>query len=182
MLLTELKALWGQLANPKFLHFLLEPLLLWGVLVGTLAWMISVWWLKDRRAQLCSLLLLAVSAFSIYPIMKGRRQAGPAFTGNIALQNTQDIRREDTQWAYYTLGGLAVAGFFLTGEGRGKIGTALSLVLVTGGLATTVLSVWLQEREVAVFHPEARRPKLGWQWQGTHPVPGHSCSHPGSPC
>lgn len=181
MLLPELKALWGQLANPKFLPFLLEPLLLWGVLAGTFAWMISVWWLKDRRAQLCSLLLLAVSAFSIYPIMKGRRQAGPAFTGNIALQNAQDIRREDTQWAYYTLGGLAVAGFFLTGEGRGKVGTALSLILVTGGLTTTVLSLWLQEREVAVFHPEARRPRVGWHGRSAQPAPEHPRFLPGRP-
>ncbi|MES2705894.1 MAG: hypothetical protein V4726_04755 [Verrucomicrobiota bacterium] len=161
MLLKELKALSAQLTNEKFLHFLLEPVLLWGVLTGTLAWMVSLWWLQDRRAQLCSLLLLAVSAFTIYPVMDYRAKASPIPTGSIFMLNAQNTRRADTQWAYYALGGLAVSGLFLTGAGRGKLGTALGVTIVAAGLATAVLSLWLHERETAVFHPEARRGKAG---------------------
>jgi len=163
MFLKELKALLPQLSNEKFLHFLLEPLLLWGVLIGTLAWMISLWWLKDRRAQICSLLLLAVSAFTIYPVMRYRKKAGAISAGSVAMVNAQTARRADTQWVYYTLGGLAVAGFFLTGQGKGKPGAILSIGLVAGGLSTTVFSLWLHEKEIAVFHPEARREKAAWQ-------------------
>lgn len=163
MLLKELKGLMAQLTNEKFLHFLLEPVLLWGVLLGTLAWMISLWWLKDRRAQICSLLLLALSAFTIYPVLRYRKKAGVIPAGSVALVNAQTARRSETQWVYYTLGGLAVAGFFLTGEGKGKPGAILSAGLVAGGLSTSVFSLWLHEKEVAVFHPEARREKVAWQ-------------------
>lgn len=158
-MLKELQTLAPQLTNARFLHFLLEPVLLWGVLIATLSWMISLWWLKDRRAQICSLLLLAVSALTIYPVLHYRKKAGPVSASSNALVNTQVKRRTDTQWVYYTLGGLAVAGLFLTGQGKGKTGTLLSIGITAGGLATAVFSLWLHEKEIAVFHPEARREK-----------------------
>lgn len=158
-MLKELQALVPQLTNARFLHFLLEPILLWGVLIGTLAWMISLWWLKDRRAQICSLLLLAISALTIYPVLQYRKKAGAVSAASTALVNAQVKRRADTQWVYYTLGGLAVAGLFLTGPSKGRTGTILGMGIAAGGLATAVFSLWLHEKEIAVFHPEARREK-----------------------
>ena len=46
---------------------------------------------------------------------------------------------------------------FMTGEGKGKAGTFISLGIVLGGVATTVFSLWLHEKEIAVFHEDARR-------------------------
>ena len=156
-LLKELKGLLPQLSNSKFLAHLLEPVLLWGVLFGVIAWMVSLWVLKNRPAQVCSLILLALSAFCIFPVMHYRTKARPMTAPSVKLRDDQNERRRDTQWVYYSLGSLALLGIFMTGEGKGKAGSLVTIGLIGGGLATTVLSLWLHEKEVAVFHEDARR-------------------------
>ncbi len=154
--LKELKALLPQLGNSKFLHFLLEPLLLWGVLIGVLAWVLSLWVIKNRMAQICSLILIATSAFAVLPVLHFRKKASPITAPSARLLNAQNERRKETQWVYYAMGSLATLGLFMTGEGKGKSGTVFSLAIAGGGLATVIFSVWLQEKEIAVFHPDAR--------------------------
>jgi hypothetical protein len=156
-LLKELKGLLPQLSNSKFLAHLLEPVLLWGVLFGVVAWMLSLWVLKNRQAQVCSLILIALSAFCVFPLMHYRTKAKPMTAPSAKLRDDQNQRRRETQWVYYTLGSLAVLGIFTTGEGKGKAGNVVSLGIVFGGLATTVFSLWLHEKEIAVFHEDARR-------------------------
>ncbi len=156
-ILTELQGLLPQLGNPRFLHFLLEPLLLWGVLIGSLGWILSVGLLRQRRAQVCSLWLLACSAFAVLPVLHFRREAAPITAPSARLLKEQNERRRDTQWVYLGLGSLALIGLFATGEGKGKSGTFFSLAIAGAGLSTAVFSLWLQEKEVAIFHPDARR-------------------------
>lgn len=155
-MIKELKELASQLTNPKFLHVLLEPLLLWGVLIGVVAWMISLWILGNRKAQVCSLLLLAVSSFAVLPLLHYRKKAEPFWPSSKALADKQSERRQDTQWVYWVMGGLAVAGFFLTGEGKGKLGTVTGLAIAGGGVAITVFSLWLHGQEIELFHPDAK--------------------------
>ena len=156
-LLKELTGLLTQLSNPKFLAHLLEPVLLWGVFFGMMSWMVSLWLLKSRKAQVCSLILLAATAFCIFPVMHYRTKARPMTAPSVKLRDDQNERRRDTQWAYYSLGSLALLGIFMTGEGKGKAGTLVTFGLIGGGLATTILSLWLHEKEVSVFHEDARR-------------------------
>lgn len=156
-LLKELKGLLPQLTNSKLLAHLLEPVLLWGVLFAVLAWMISLWVVKSRQAQICSLILLAISAFCIFPVMHYRKKAAPLTAPSTRLLNEQNARRKDTQWVYYTMGSLAVLGLFLTGEGKGKLGTVLTLGITVGGITTAIFSLWLHEKEISVFHEDARR-------------------------
>ncbi len=156
-ILTELQGLLRQLGNPKFLHFLLEPILLWGVLGGWLGWILSAGRLRQRRAQVCSLLLLALSAFSIFPVLHFRREAAPFSAPSARLLKEQSERRRDTQWVYIGLGSLALLGLVGTGEGKGKSGTLLTLAIGAAGLGAALCSLWLQEKEIALFHPEARR-------------------------
>ena len=156
-LLKELKGLLPQLTNAKFMAHLLEPVLLWGILAGVLAWMLSLWVLKNRKAQACSLILLAISAFCIFPVMHYRAKARPISAPSARLLNEQNERRHDTQWVYYAMGSLALAGLFLTGEGKGTMGTVLAAGIAAGGLATVVFSLWLHEKEIAIFHEDARR-------------------------
>lgn len=156
-ILTELQGLLRQLGNPQFLHFLLEPLLLWGVLGGALGWILSAGLLRHRRAQVCSLLVMALSAFSVLPMLHFRRQAAPLSAPSARLLKEQNERRRDTQWVYLGLGSLALLGLGGTGEGKGKLGVALSLTIGVAGIAAAVYSLWLEEKEIAVFHPEARR-------------------------
>lgn len=155
--LKDLKGLLPQLGNPKFLHHLLEPVLLWGILFGVIAWMLSLWFIKDRKAQLCSLILIALSAFTVLPVMHYRKKAAPITASSTAMLNAQNERRKDTQWVYYALGSLAVLGIFMTGEGKGPAGTLIAVTLTVGGIATVIFSLWLHEKEAAVFHPDSRR-------------------------
>ena len=175
-LLKELKALLPQFTNAKFMAHFLEPILLWGVLLGVIAWMLSLWVLKHRPAQVCSLILLAVSAFAIYPVLYYRTKARPITAPSARLLNEQNDRRRETQWVYYAMGSLAVLGLFLTGEGKGKAGSLVSLTITAGGIATAVFSLWLHEKEISLFHEDARRPSRTSQfsqpWQ-QHEQPPH---------
>ena len=158
-LIKELKELLSQLGNAGFLHYLLEPLLLWGLLFGVLAWMLSLWVIKSRPAQVCSLILIACSAFSLLPYLHFREKAKSTINPPSAkLFNEQNERRRETQWVYYTLGSLAVLGLFMTGEGKGKTGHFLTLSITLGGIAAVVCSLWLHEKEIALFHRDARKP------------------------
>jgi small-conductance mechanosensitive channel len=157
-LLKELKALLPQLGNPKFLHHLLEPVLLWGILFGVIAWMLSLWVVKDRKAQVCSLMLIALSAFTVFPLMHYRQKATPITAPSSRLLNEQNERRRDFQWVYYALGSLAVLGLFMTGEGKGKAGTLITTLITVGGVASVVVSLWLHEKEISLFHIDARKP------------------------
>lgn len=158
VLFKEFKALLPQFGNPKFMHHLLEPVLLWGILFGVIAWMLSLWVLKDRKAQVCSLILMALSAFSVFPLMHYRQEAAPITAPSSRLLNEQNQRRRDFQWAYYGLGSLAVLGLFMTGEGKGRTGTVMTGVITLGGIAAVLLSLWLHEKEISLFHVDARKP------------------------
>lgn len=156
-LLKELKALFSQLGNPKFVHHFLEPFLLWGLMIGLLALMLSLWVLKDRKAQICSLILLAISAFSIFPLMHYRKKAARITAPSREMLNEQTERRKDSQWVYYAYGSLALLGMFMTGEGKGKAGTVITVGLLAGGTAVVIYTLWLHEKEVSVFHEDARK-------------------------
>lgn len=171
VLLNELKALLPQLGNPKFLHHLLEPVLLWGILTGVTAWLLSLWVVKDRKAQVCSLILIGLSAFTVFPLMHYRQRATPITAPSSRLLNEQNERRRDVQWVYYALGTLAVLGLFMTGEGKGKAGTVITILISVGGVATILLSLWLHEKEISVFHIDARKPLRSAAPSGL-PVPG----------
>lgn len=158
VLLTELKALLPQLGNPKFLHHLLEPVLLWGILIGVITWILSLWVLKDRKAQVCSLILIALSAFTVFPLMHYRQKATPITAPSSRLLNEQNERRRDFQGVYYALGSLAVLGLFMTGEGKGKVGSFITAAITVGGVATVLISLWLHEKEISLFHIDARKP------------------------
>ena len=158
-LIKELKELLSQLGNAGFLHYLLEPLLLWGMLFGVIAWMLSLWVIKSRPAQVWSLILIACSAFSLLPYLHFREQAKSTINPpSSKLFNEQNERRRETQWVYYTLGSLAVLGLFMTGEGKGKTGNILTLSITLGGIAAVVCSLWLHEKEISLFHRDARKP------------------------
>ena len=158
-LIKELKELISQLGNAGFLHYLLEPLLLWGLLFGVTAWILSLWVIKSRAAQVCSLILIACSAFSLLPYLHFREKAKSTINPpSSKLFNEQNERRRETQWVYYTLGSLAVLGLFMTGEGKGKSGHFLTLSITLGGIAAIVCSLWLHEKEIALFHRDARKP------------------------
>ena len=158
-LIKELKDLLSQLGNAGFLHYLLEPLLLWGLLFGVIGWMLSLWVIKSRPAQVCSLILIACSAFSLLPYLHFREKAKSTINPpSSKLFNEQNERRRETQWVYYTLGSLAVLGLFMTGEGKGKTGNVLTLSITLGGIAAVVCSLWLHEKEISLFHRDARKP------------------------
>jgi hypothetical protein len=183
-MLNELKALLAQLGNPKFLHHLLEPLLLWGIFFGVLGWALGVWVLKDRKAQIFSLILLALSSFAVMPVLYYRKKASPITALSAKLLNEQNQRRRDTQWVYYAMGSLAVLGIFMTGGGTGKSGTFVTVGIIIGGTATVIFSLWLHEKETSVFHPDSRaedrKPKrAAAAAKGLSDAPGAVCSRHG---
>lgn len=154
MMLKELKALWEQMGNRVFTRELLGSFLTWGIIIGVLALMISLWYLKDRRAQVLALILLCLSSLSVYPIVHRRPKTAPSTVPSENKWTVQMQHRVDFQWVWWGFGGLSFASLCLLG--RGKAGDITGIATAVLGTGAAIYAMWLWKEEVEVHHPETR--------------------------
>jgi hypothetical protein len=101
------------LRQPEYVHVLLNPLPVYGLLVSWLGLIIAVF-LKSRRAQVATLVLVLISSLSAWPVYEFGQQAYDRVLsmtdedGERWLDEHQD-RAEDLIWVYYALAVLSAA-------------------------------------------------------------------------
>jgi hypothetical protein len=101
------------LRQPEYVHVLLNPLPVYGLLIAWIGLVIAAV-LKSRRAQLVSLVLVLVSSLSAWPVYEFGQQAYDRVLsmtdedGERWLDEHQD-RAEDLIWVYYALAVLSAA-------------------------------------------------------------------------
>lgn len=104
------------LQQPEYVHVLLNPLPVYGLL---LAWvgLIIAFFLKSRRAQIVTLVLVLISSASAWPVYEfGQDAYDRVFAmsdeaGGAWLEEHQD-RAEDLIWIFYALAVLSAAAIF----------------------------------------------------------------------
>ena len=114
LLLKELSALGGlgdtivrNLRQPEYVHVLLNPLPVYGLLLAWLG-LIIAFFLRSRRAQLATLLLVLISSLSAWPVYEFGQQGYDRVLsmtdedGERWLDEHRD-RGEDLIWIFYAL-------------------------------------------------------------------------------
>jgi len=101
------------LRQPEYVHVLLNPVPVYGLLLGWIGLIIAVV-LKSRRAQLATLVLVLVTSLSAWPVYEFGQQAYDRVLsmtdqdGERWLDEHQD-RAEDLIWIFYALAVLSAA-------------------------------------------------------------------------
>ena len=101
------------LRQPEYVHVLLNPLPVYGLLIAWLGLIIAAV-LKSRRAQLVTLVLVLLSSLSAWPVYEFGQQAYDRVLsmtdedGERWLDQHQD-RAEDLIWIFYALAVLSAA-------------------------------------------------------------------------
>src|SRR5205807_857921 len=101
------------LRQPEYVHVLLNPLPVYGLLIAWIGLVIAAV-LKSRRGQLVTLVLVLVSSLSAWPVYEFGQQAYDRVLsmtdedGERWLDEHQD-RAEDLIWVYYALAVLSAA-------------------------------------------------------------------------
>ena len=101
------------LRQPEYVHVLLNPVPVYGLLISWLGLIIAVF-LKSRRAQVATLVLVLISSLSAWPVYEFGQQAydrALSMTdedGERWLDEHQD-RAEDLIWVFYALAVLSAA-------------------------------------------------------------------------
>jgi hypothetical protein len=102
-----------SLRQPEYVHVLLNPLPVYGLLIAWIGLIIAVV-LKNRRAQVVTLTLVFVTSLSAWPVYEFGQQAYDRVLsmtdedGERWLDEHQD-RGEDLIWVYYALAVLSAA-------------------------------------------------------------------------
>jgi hypothetical protein len=102
-----------SLRQPEYVHVLLNPVPVYGLLIAWIGLIIAVV-LKSRRAQIVTLVLVLVSSLSAWPVYEFGQQAYDRVLsmtdgdGERWLDEHQD-RGEDLIWIFYALAVLSAA-------------------------------------------------------------------------
>ena len=102
-------AILRDLRQPEYIHVLINPLPVYGLAMGLLG-LIVAFFLKSRRAQIVSLIIVLIASASAFPVYEFGEQAYDRVLsmadepGHAWLDEHQD-RAEDLIWFFY---GLAV--------------------------------------------------------------------------
>ena len=105
-------ALVGDLRQPEYIHVLLNPLPVYGLLVGWIGLVIGLA-LRSRRAQIATLSLVLLSSISAWPVYEFGQQGydrvlSMTDEAGEAWLDEHMHRAEDLIWVFYALAALSV--------------------------------------------------------------------------
>lgn len=109
-------AILRDLRQPEYIHVLINPLPVYGLAMGLLG-LIVAFFLKSRRAQIVTLIIVLISAASAWPVYEFGEQAyNRVLTmadepGQAWLDEHKD-RGEDLIWFFYALASVSAVALF----------------------------------------------------------------------
>ena len=154
-------SIFQDLAQPEYLHVLLNPIPVYGLLTGILGLAIALAIFRgSRAARTTALLLIAICAASAWPVIhfgeagEDRVLAMSDPTGSQWLK--AHARRADlVEPLYYALAALAVASIFLPRKWPSSAIPAALLTLVLA-VGTTGAGAWVAHAGGKIRHAEFR--------------------------
>ena len=150
--MNNLKLLFSNLGDPEYLQLLLEPLPVYGLMLGIIAF-IAAFIFKERKMQICALLLIMISAIAGLPSLREDRHTGTlnkqVVAGNPEQITEQRIPQENAQWAYLAVAGLA-GMTVLMGAHKGKPGLILGIATIGAGTCLVIFGM--------TVHSQVHRP------------------------
>src|SRR5213592_4375499 len=128
-----------DLRQPEYVHVLLNPLPVYGLLIAWLGSIIALI-LKSRRAQIATLVLVLISSLSAWPVYEFGQQAYDRVLsmtdedGERWLDEHQD-RAEDLIWIFYALAVLSAAAIAVPIKWPKSSVPLVSAVILLGAVA-----------------------------------------------
>jgi hypothetical protein len=166
LVLKELAAFggWGDallrdLHQPEYIHVLLNPLPVYGLLLAWIGLIIG-FILKSRRAQLAALMLVLISSVSAWPVYEFGQQAYDRVLsmadedGQRWLDEHKD-RAEDLIWIFYTLAVLSAIAIAAPVKWP-KSSAPLALAVILVGAATLGTGGYIAYAGGRIRHREFR--------------------------
>lgn len=156
-MLTNIDVLLSRLNDAEYAYLLLEPLPLFGLFFGLIFFAIGLY-LDQDKCRVAALMVITISCATVIPYTKYRDRAMPRILQTREITYVPAIKRQtelrnETKWVYYATGIFALGALI----GGGKLGAWSNTVLITGGIAALIFSVWLHMKEAEVFHPNIKK-------------------------
>jgi hypothetical protein len=131
--------LW-DLRQPEYIHVLINPLPVYGLAIG-LVGLILAFFLRSRRAQIATLILVLICSASAWPVYEFGEQAKDRVlsmeneVGGAWLEEHEE-RAEDLIWLFYGLAVLSAVALFAP-----RIWPGLSTPLVLAVILLTIATL-----------------------------------------
>ncbi|MFT4546377.1 MAG: hypothetical protein ACI8XO_003983 [Verrucomicrobiales bacterium] len=157
-MLREFTHLTEKLSDPEYLHLLLEPIMIWGLGIGVIAFLLSFLF-GERKMQLVALIVIIVSAMAVVPYLQQRKKADERVVklrGDVKEMIEESTeRRRDSRGAYLVVA--ALAGLtILMGAHKGKPGLLAGVATAAAGAVVVVHGAWLHLKDAEIYHPNIR--------------------------
>jgi hypothetical protein len=157
-MLIEFAHLTEKLKDPEYLHLLLEPIMIWGLAIGVIAFLFA-YFFGERKMQLVALGVIIVSSLAVGPYLKQRAQADERVVKLRADMKEQieasQERRRDSRGAYLLVA--ALAGLtVLMGAHKGMPGMLAGIGTVLAGTVVVIHGAWLNLKDAEIYHPNIR--------------------------
>jgi hypothetical protein len=152
-------ALLRDLRQPEYIHVLLNPLPVYGLLIAWIGLIIALI-LKSRRAQLAALVLVLISSVSAWPVYEFGQQAydrvlSMADEGGQRWLDEHKDRAEDLIWIFYALAILSAVAI-LAPMKWSKSSAPLVIVVLLLGAATLGTGGYIAYAGGRIRHREFR--------------------------
>ena len=158
--MKDIKMLFDMLGDPEYRHLLLEPVMIYGMLIGVVAFPFAFLF-KERKMQLGALIVIMASSLAIVPYLKARSQSDKRmeklYTERAEQIEQQRDARKDTQWFYFMVAGLAGVTL-LMGAHKGKPGLIVGIATIGAGAGLVVFSMAMHLKDAQIYHPHLRPP------------------------
>jgi hypothetical protein len=157
-MLREFAHLTDKLSDPEYLHLLLEPIMIWGLGIGVIAFLFSFFF-GERKMQFVALAVIMVSALAVMPYLEQRKKADARVVKLRAdvkeMIDESAERRRDSRGAYVLVA--ALAGLtILMGAHKGKPGMLAGIGTAIAGAVVVVHGAWLHLKDAEIYHPNIR--------------------------
>jgi hypothetical protein len=152
-------AILRDLRQPEYIHVLINPLPVYGLAMGLLG-LIVAFFLKSRRAQIVTLIIVLIAAASAWPtFIYGKQAKDPVLSmenevGQAWLEEHED-RAEDLIWFYYGLAVLSAVALVAPRKWP-RSGTPLCLAVILLGAVTLGSGSYIAYAGGKIRHREFR--------------------------
>jgi glucan phosphoethanolaminetransferase (alkaline phosphatase superfamily) len=154
-----IETIFRDLRQPEYIHVLLNPIPVYGLLVGWIGLVIASF-LKSRRAQIATLALVLISSLSAWPVYEFGQQGYDRVLsmadedGRAWLDEHKD-RAENLIWIFYALAILSAVAIAVPIKWP-KSSAPLVIAVLSLGVATLVVGGYIAYAGGKIRHREFR--------------------------
>jgi hypothetical protein len=152
-------AILRDLRQPEYIHVLINPLPVYGLAIG-LVGLIVAFFLRSRRAQIATLILVLICSASAWPVYEFGQQAKDRVlsmeneVGGAWLEEHEE-RAEDLIWLFYGLAVLSAVALFAPRIWP-RLSTPLALAVILLTIATLGAGGYIAYAGGKIRHREFR--------------------------